>query len=54
VRRLAKRINAGQLGAAWELLGFLDSWLKTHSSVADRMMGAYIRNFLRFHTIIAS
>ena len=54
VRRLAKRINAGQLGAAWELLGFLDSWLKTHSSVADRMMGAYIRNFLRFHTTVAS
>jgi hemerythrin len=54
VKRLVKRINTGQQGAAWELLGFLDQWLKTHSSVSDRMMGAYIRNFLRFNTSVAS
>src|ERR1043165_172979 len=36
------------------LLAFLDEWLNTHTQVSDRMMGAYIRNFLRFNTALAS
>ena len=54
VRRLVKRIDAGQPVAAEELLEFLSDWLRSHTQVADRMMGAYIRNVLRFNTAIAS
>jgi hemerythrin len=52
VRRLVKQIDAGKPEAATELLEFLDSWLKTHTSVSDRMFGAYVRNFLRLNTTI--
>jgi methyl-accepting chemotaxis protein len=54
VRRMVKRIDAGQSVAAEELLQFLSDWLKSHTQVADRMMGAYIRNVLRFNTALAS
>ena len=54
VRRLARRIQAGNVDAARELLAFLGEWLNTHAQVSDRMMGAYIRNFLRFNTALAS
>ena len=54
VRRLVKRIDAGQPVAAQELLEFLSDWLRTHTQVSDRMMGAYIRNVLRFNTAVAS
>jgi hemerythrin len=54
VRRLVKRIDAGEPVAAEELLEFLAEWLKTHTQVADRMMGAYIRNVIRFNTAAAS
>jgi hemerythrin len=54
VRRMVKRIDAGQPVAAEELLAFLSEWLKTHTQVSDRMMGAYIRNVLRFNTAVAS
>jgi len=54
VKRLVRRIDAGQPAAAGELLEFLDSWLKTHTRVSDRMMGAYLRNLLRFNTRLAS
>jgi hemerythrin len=54
VRRLVKRFDAGQAEAAAELLEFLWEWLKTHTQVSDRMMGAYIRNVIRFNTAVAS
>jgi hemerythrin-like metal-binding protein len=54
VRRLVKRIDAGQPVAADELLEFLSEWLQTHTQVSDRMMGAYIRNVIRFNTAAAS
>jgi hemerythrin-like metal-binding protein len=54
VRRLVKRIDAGQPVAADELLQFLTEWLQTHTQVSDRMMGAYLRNVLRFNTSVAS
>ena len=54
MRRFLRRIDAGDQSAAQELTEFLDSWLQTHTSVSDRMMGAYIRNFLRLNTAVAS
>ena len=53
-KALAKRIEGGDAAAAGELLQFLSIWLRDHMSVADRMMGAYLRNYLRFNTSLAS
>ena len=53
-RQLARRVEAGDAAAAGELLEFLSVWLRDHMSVADRMMGAYLRNYLRFNTSLAS
>ena len=50
----AKRIAGGDAAAAGELLKFLSVWLRDHMSVADRMMSAYLRNYLRFNTSLAS
>ena len=58
VRKRAKavvtRMEKGDSAAARELLNFLAVWLRDHTSVADRMMGAYLRNYLRFNTSLAS
>jgi len=54
LRRTVKQIEGGNREAAVELLEFLETWLKTHTSVSDRMLGAYVRNFLRFNTAAAS
>jgi hemerythrin-like metal-binding protein len=54
VKRLVRRMDCGDPDAAGELLEFLDSWLQTHTRVSDRMMGAYLRNVLRFNTTLAS
>jgi len=53
-RELVKRIESGDTGAAGELLQYLSNWLGDHISVPDRMMGAYLRNYLRFNTSVAS
>jgi hemerythrin len=50
----AKRIEAGDSAAAGELLEFLSVWLRDHMAVADRMMGARLRNYLAFNTSLAS
>jgi hemerythrin len=50
----ASRMEKGDSAAAGELLQFLSAWLRDHMSVADRMMGAYLRNYLRFNTSLAS
>jgi hemerythrin len=47
-------MEKGDSAAAGELLNFLAVWLRDHMSVADRMMGAYLRNYLRFNTSLAS
>ena len=54
VRRFVKRIDGGQTVAAQELIDFLAEWLNTHTQVSDRMMGAFIRNVIRFNTAVAS
>jgi hemerythrin len=58
VRKRAKsavtRMEKSDAAAAGEFLEFLSVWLRDHMSVADRMMGAYLRNYLRFNTSLAS
>jgi hemerythrin len=54
VKALTKRAEGGDSLAACELLTFLSSWLEDHLSVSDRMMGACLRNYLRFNTSLAS
>ena len=53
-KALARSFEAGDTAAAGELLEFFAGWLKDHLSVADRMMGARLRNYLRFNTSLAS
>jgi hemerythrin-like metal-binding protein len=53
-KALAKSIEGGDSAAAGELLQFLSDWLRDHMAVADRMMGARLRNYLRFNTSLAS
>ena len=53
-KALSRRIDAGDSAAAGELLALLSVWLRDHMSVSDRMMGAYLRNYLRSNTALAS
>ena len=53
-RSVVTRIDKDDSAAAGEFLEFLSVWLRDHMSVADRMMGAYLRNYLRFNTSLAS
>ncbi|HLY17807.1 MAG TPA: hemerythrin family protein [Bryobacteraceae bacterium] len=41
---LTGRIHQGDRHAARELLSFLPAWLNDHIAIADRMLGAHIRN----------
>jgi hemerythrin len=54
VKRALKRLEAGDKEACAELIEFLNHWLPDHMAVTDRMMGAFIRNYLRFNTALAS
>ena len=54
VKALAGSIEGGDTPATRELLEFLSAWLRDHMNVADRMMGAYLRNHLLFNTSVAS
>jgi len=49
-----KRVEAGESDAALMMLEFLAVWLRDHTALTDRMMGAYIRNYERVQTSIAS
>ena len=53
-RLIVSRMEKGDSAAAGELVEFLSVWLRDHMSVADRMMGACLRNYLRFNTSLAS
>src|SRR5579862_3772908 len=54
VTRLGQRIRRGDGEAARELLEFLHGWLKDHIGIADRMLGAYLRNYYRSQEARAS
>jgi hemerythrin len=43
----SQRIANGDSRAASLFLAFLSSWLRDHMAVADRMMGAHLRNHQR-------
>jgi len=47
VTRLERRIRGGDPDAVPELLDFLAHWLNDHIRLADRMLGAYLRNYQR-------
>ena len=51
---LESQIHEGDTEAALALLHFLSAWLKDHTSVADRMMAAHVRNAQRLRTRLAS
>ena len=53
-KALSRRFEAGDSAAVDELLTFYSAWLRDHMSVADRMMSAFLRNYLRFNTSLAS
>jgi len=44
IRVLERRVWRGNRDAALELLDFLSGWLNDHIRLADRMLGAYLRN----------
>jgi len=41
---LDRRVRRGDREAALEILDFLGGWLADHIRLADRMLGAYLRN----------
>lgn len=47
VAAFARQIKSGKAGAAAEMVEYLNSWLHDHTRVADRMMGAALRNHRR-------
>jgi len=46
-------VEAGDQEAAELLLDFLAGWLHEHTTLTDRMMGAYVRNYERSHAASA-
>jgi hemerythrin-like metal-binding protein len=44
VRQCLLRVEKGDTDAGRELVDYLSSWLRDHTGVADRMMGAFLRN----------
>lgn len=53
-RLLERRIRRGDRDAVIELLNFLSTWLNDHVRLADRMLGAHLRNHQRELTARAS
>jgi hemerythrin len=45
--QFAQRIEQGDAAAGVELVEYLTSWLPEHAGLADRMMGAFLRNHQR-------
>jgi hemerythrin len=44
---LRKRLHAGDADAALAALHFIAAWLRDHTSVADRILAAHVRNAQR-------
>jgi hemerythrin len=54
LRFLERRVRKGDTEAALVLLHYLANWLHSHTSLTDRMMAAYLRNYSRANPAIAS
>lgn len=54
VKQLVPQIEGGDREAAFLLLEFLSGWLKDHTGLTDRMLGAYLRNHERYNSALAS
>lgn len=50
-RLFVPMIEGGDQEAAELFLDFLSGWLQDHTSVTDRMMGAFVRNYERSHGV---
>ena len=44
---LAASIHTGEQASIFESLEAIAKWMRDHTSIADRMAGAYLRNHLR-------
>jgi hemerythrin-like metal-binding protein len=49
IRLFTPLVESGNAEAADLFLEFLATWLQDHTSVTDRMMAAYVRNYERLH-----
>ena len=47
IQSAVRRFKSGDRQVLADLLEFLERWLSDHTAVADRMAGAYLRNFER-------
>jgi hemerythrin len=54
VTQFDRRIRRGDREATRELVAFLQGWLNDHIGIADRMLGAYLRNRQRERAARAS
>lgn len=46
-RRASRKLAAGDREALLELLEYLAGWLRDHTGLTDRMLGAHLRNYER-------
>ena len=53
VNSFLERVEAGDLESVYLLEESLSNWMRDHFAVADRMMGAYLRNYGRSHADFA-
>lgn len=51
--RLERAVARGNLDGVFDALESLAGWLRDHTSVADRMAGAYLRNHWRSRSTVA-
>ena len=49
LRQFVPRIEGGDAEAGAALIEFLSPWLRDHTGLTDRMMGAFLRNQQRAH-----
>ena len=49
MRQFVPLIEAGDMDAGVALTEFLSNWLRDHTGLTDRMMGAFLRNRQRAH-----
>jgi hemerythrin len=54
IKLFVPELETGNPEGAAVLLEFLSGWLRDHTGLTDRMMGAYVRNYERAHAAIAS